>query len=178
MIFKQSLPHFDGLFEVQLEMHEDSRGWFAEAFNRKAWEKAGLDPAIDQVNFSTSREGGTFRGLHYQIAPFAQTKTVFCVRGRILDVVVDLRPGSPTYLKHYSMELHHSRDIGIRVPPGFAHGWYSIYPDSQIMYLVKGAWSKEHERGVRWDDPTFGITLPGPVYDIQDRDKKWPLIRP
>lgn len=178
MIFRKSIPHFDGLFEVHLEMHDDSRGWFAEAFNKNAWEKAGLDPTIDQVNFSTSREGGTFRGLHYQIAPFAQTKTVFCVRGKILDIVVDMRPDSPTYLKHYSIELHHSRDIGIHVPPGFAHGWYSIYPDSQIMYLVKGAWSKEHERGVRWNDPALHITLPGPVYDIHARDMDWPLIRP
>lgn len=171
-------PFLKGLLVVDLQVHLDSRGWFAEAFNKNAWEKVGLDPTIDQINFSTSREAGTFRGLHYQADPYAQTKTVFCVRGRIVDIVVDVRRDSPTYLKSFKIELDPGIGTGIYVPPGFAHGWYSLEYDSQIMYLVKGAWSKEHERGLCFYDPALKLELPGPVRVVQDRDREWPLIHP
>lgn len=176
MIFRPT--DFEGLFLVELESHRDERGFFAEAFNLKTSWMAGLASEFDQVNFSESKRAGTFRGLHYQVAPNPQTKTVFCTRGKIVDIAVDMRRESPTYLKHYKITLDPDCGLGLYVPKGFAHGWYSLLPDSQIMYLVNGLWSKNDERGVRYDDPAIKLEIHEQITTIQERDRNWPLLSP
>ena len=165
-----------GLLLVELESHKDERGAFAEVFNIRSSRRAGLASEVDQVNFSTSKLAGTFRGLHYQVSPNPQTKTVFCIRGKIIDIAVDLRRDSQTYLKNYKAVLDENCGFGLYIPRGFAHGWYSLEPDSQIMYLVNGLWSKSDERGIRYDDPAIKLKIPGEVMTIQERDRNWPLL--
>lgn len=168
MIF-QKTP-FDGLMSLAMEIHRDERGAFAEGFNIREF---GL--RLDQVNFSTSARKGTFRGLHYQ-DPNPQTKVVFCVAGTAIDVVVDMRLASRTYRKYLMFMLTPENARGVLVPAGFAHGWLSVEDRSQIIYFVEGAWSKQDERGVRYDDPAIGIDLPTPVSIVAPRDLQWPLL--
>src|SRR5258706_15781425 len=134
MIFHKA--SLDGVLRLDLDVHRDARGSFAEAWNLR-----DSSFKIDQVNFSMSMLKGTFRGLHYQ-DPNGQTKIVFAVRGSVLDVVVDVRNDSPTYLKHVTFELTPDNGAGVLIPKGFAHGWLSLEDRSQICYLVEGPWSK------------------------------------
>lgn len=168
ILHKTELP---GLLLVDLEVHADERGWFYEGFNVRQF-----NLRADQVNFSMSARKGTFRGLHYQAGSAAQTKLVFAVRGRALDVVVDVRPESPTYLKSMKFELHPDSGKGVFVPPGFAHGWLSLEENSQIIYLVEGAWSKADERGLRYDDKALDLKFPMPVTVVSPRDAEWPVL--
>ena len=131
-----------GLLRIDLDVHRDARGGFAEAWNIR-----DSSFHIHQVNFSMSVLKGTFRGLHYQ-DPNPQTKIVFAVRGAVLDVVVDVRKDSPTYLKSFQLELTPDNGAGLYVPAGFAHGWMSLEDRSQICYLVEGAWDRESEREI------------------------------
>lgn len=166
----------EGLFLVTIPRHFDDRGHFFEGFNRKKFQDLGLKSDLDQVNFSFSRRPKTLRGLHYQKAPRAQTKFVLCNSGAIVDIVVDVRPESPTYLKSKIFAMTKNSLFGVYVPEGFAHGWLSLSVDCGIMYFVNGFWSKEHELGVRYDDPAVNLTLD--VREANERDLSWPLIRP
>lgn len=162
-----------GVFAVDMVARRDPRGWFGEAFNFKN------DPLqAHQVNFSQSLKAGTFRGLHYQ-EPNGQTKLVYCVRGQALDLVVDVRPESPTYLECVRFTLGPHEGKGVLVTPGFAHGWLSLEDDSQIVYMVEGLWSLKDEKGLRFDDPAISPSLKSlPISVISDRDKTWPLVTP
>lgn len=164
-----------GLYFVELDQKVDERGWFAEAWNAGILEKKNLERRIDQVNFSTSEKKGTFRGYHYQAAPAGQTKVVFCVRGCVNDVAIDIRRGSRTYLQGLQLRLTPEAGLGLYIPPGFAHGYLSLEDDSQIVYLVNGPWSPSHERGVRYNDPALPFKLPG-VEVVGKRDRAWPLV--
>jgi len=171
MIFHKT--NLEGLLLLEMELCHDHRGWFSEGWNAK-----NSNFRVDQVNFSTSPLKGTFRGLHYQADPHGQVKIVFCVRGKVEDVVVDIRSDSPTYLRSVKVELAPDNGRAVFIPKGFAHGWLSMEPYSQIIYLVEGPWNKESERGLRYDDPAIDLSLPAPVKVISSRDAQWPVIIP
>ena len=140
----------------------DDRGWFSETYNARSFKSAGIDAAFVQDNHSLSGPVGTLRGLHFQRAPHAQGKLVRCVRGRIFDVVVDLRAGSPTYGKSVSVELTAAGGEQLWVPVGFAHGFATLEPDCEVIYKVTDFYAPDCEGGIRWDDPDIGIAWPLP----------------
>ena len=135
----------------------DERGYFAETYHADKWAAAGIGVTFVQDNQSLSAEVGTIRGLHYQLAPYAQGKLVRVLQGRVLDVAVDIRRSSPTFGQHVSAELTADGGEQIFVPPGFAHGFATLEPDTVVAYKVSGVYSPESERGIRFDDPDLGI---------------------
>lgn len=140
----------------------DDRGWFAETFSAHRWAEAGIAGSFVQDNHSYSRDVGTLRGLHFQTPPFAQGKLVRCVRGAVWDVAVDLRKGSPTYGGHVAAELTAEAGTQIWVPAGFAHGFVTLRPDSEVEYKVTAYYSPTHDSGLAWDDPDLAIPWPLP----------------
>jgi len=137
---------------------EDNRGWFMETYSKRVIKKdIGIDINFVQQNYSYSRYKGTLRGLHFQNNPMAQTKLVRCIRGRIFDVVVDIRKKSPTYLKWISVELSEENKTQILIPKGFAHGFLTLTDNVEVQYEVDEFYSKEHDRSIRFDDPDIGI---------------------
>ena len=140
----------------------DERGWFSETYNTRKWSTLLGELSFVQDNESYSRQVGTVRGLHYQRPPFAQAKVVRCMRGSILDVAVDLRAGSPTYGQAVSFELSASGGQQIFIPIGFAHGFITLEPDTEIAYKVSQYYAPDHEFGLKWDDPDLAINWPTP----------------
>lgn len=169
--------HLKDLSIIHLEDFKDSRGSFYEAFNFNKLSELGHTFRLDQVNVSMSREMGTVRGMHWQEVPFGQIKMVRCIQGEILDVVVDIRPESPTYLKYKSIWMKGNDLQLVYVPHGFAHGWQAIKDFSQIEYFVSGNWEKSAERGIQPEDPAVGIIWPKPVVNVHPRDASWPLLK-
>jgi dTDP-4-dehydrorhamnose 3,5-epimerase len=135
----------------------DARGWFAETWTADRLAGHGLDARFVQENQSLSRSAGTVRGLHCQVPPFAQAKLVRVARGRVLDVVVDVRRGSPTYGRHVSAALSGETGLQIYVPVGYLHGFVTLEAETEVVYKVTGGYDRASERGVRWDDPVLGI---------------------
>lgn len=156
----------------------DDRGFFSETFNARTMEAAGLPTAFVQDNHSLSRPVGTVRGLHFQLAPFAQDKLVRVVRGAILDVAVDLRLGSPTYGQHVSAVIDAEAWNQILVPVGFAHGFCTLTPDTEVVYKVTAPYSPEHDRGLLWNDPALGIDWPVAPDQalLSDKDRRLPTL--
>ncbi len=154
----------------------DPRGFFSEVYNWKAWSDAGIETVFVQDNHSLSAERGVVRGLHYQIPPMAQDKLVRVVRGAILDVAVDIRPGSATFGKHVSAVLSESNWQQIFVPRGFAHGFVTLDPNTEVVYKVSDYYSPGHERGICWDDPDLGIDwgIDPARAVLSDRDQRLP----
>ena len=142
---------------VSPKKHGDHRGFFSEVYNAKAWAQAGLDYAFVQDNHSYSAEVGVIRGLHFQLEPFGQTKLVRVAKGRILDVAVDLRSGSPTFGQHVAVELSAANWRQLLVPVGFAHGFCTLEPDCEVLYKVTNLYSPAHDRGLAFDDPGLGV---------------------
>ena len=140
--------------------HSDERGFFSEVYNQAALAAAGIDIVFVQDNHSLSVPQGTVRGLHFQTPPFAQAKLVRVLRGAILDVAVDLRRSSPTFGQHVSAVLSAAEGNQILVPVGFAHGFATLEPDTEILYKVSAPYSREHDRGLLWNDPALGISWP------------------
>jgi dTDP-4-dehydrorhamnose 3,5-epimerase len=165
-----------GAFIIDLERREDSRGFFARAFCQHEFEAHGLKPVIAQANLAYNHRKGTLRGMHFQIPPAAETKLVRCTRGAILDIIVDLRPESPTYLRHTSVELTADNHRGFYVPERFAHGYQVLADETETSYQVGEFYSPPHERALRYDDPRLGLTWPLPVTVISDKDKIAPLL--
>ncbi|MEW5424694.1 dTDP-4-dehydrorhamnose 3,5-epimerase [Amorphus sp. 3PC139-8] len=158
--------------------HGDERGFFSETFNARLIEQAGLPTGWVQDNHSLSRQVGTVRGLHYQTPPFAQDKLVRVVRGRIFDVAVDLRRSSDTYGQYVAEEISAENWCQFFVPKGFAHGFCTLEPDTEVLYKVTDFYAPDHDFGIAWDDPTIGIDWPG-VCDpdtLSGRDRTHPHL--
>lgn len=164
----------EGAYLVDLNKIGDERGFFARLFCQDEFKKHGLEANIKQANNSFSVEKGTLRGLHYQLFPKEETKLVRCVRGSLYDVIVDLRPHSPTFKSAYGTVLSADNRLMLYVPKGFAHGFLTLEPNSEILYLVSEFYSKELERGIRWDDPSFDIQWPSQPTVISERDRSHP----
>lgn len=174
MIFTET--NLPGAFVVDLDLHEDDRGFFARSFCREEFVAAGLRPTIEQMNVSYTRRAGTLRGMHYQVAPALESKLIRCTAGAILDVIVDMRTDSSTYLQHFAVELTPANHRAIYVPPLFAHGHQTLVDDSEITYAVSEAYTVGAERGLRYDDPALGLSWPLPVSVISQKDAAWPLF--
>jgi dTDP-4-dehydrorhamnose 3,5-epimerase len=165
-----------GAFIVDLEPRADERGFFARAFCAREFEAHGLKPIVAQGSLSSSARKGTIRGMHYQVAPATECKFVRCVRGAVHDVIVDLRPESPTYLQHVSVELSADNRRALYVPEMFAHGHQALTDDAELFYLMSEYHVPGAERGLRYDDPALHIPWPLPVTSISERDAGWPLL--
>src|SRR5215813_1365642 len=150
-----------GVRLVHLKVHGDGRGFFMESYKATDWRPILGDRTFIQDNQSLSSEAGTVRGLHYQMPPFAQAKLVQALRGRILDVAVDLRRSSPTFGRHVTVELAAGDGQQLFVPEGFAHGFMTLEPDSMVAYKVTNGYEPKAERGIAWDDPDLAIAWPG-----------------
>ena len=159
---------------VTLYPYSDERGYFARAFCREEFEAHGIDPAVAQVNTVFSIRKGTLRGLHYQTEPHAETKFVRCIRGAIYDMMVDMRPGSPTYLQHFGTELSAENRRMTFVPENVAHGYLTLAPDTEACYMVGAPYAADYELGIRYNDPALGIDWPIPVEVVSDKDTHWP----
>ncbi len=159
-----------GVFLVEIEPAADDRGFFARLQCPDEFARAGLRFAPVQTSLSRNLAAGTLRGMHYQAAPMAETKLVRVVRGRALDVVVDLRPDSPTYRRWEGIELSAEGGRAVFIPEGIAHGFLTLEPDTDVLYQIGPAYTPGHDRGVRWNDPAFAIAWPMAPRVISDRD--------
>lgn len=167
-----------GAYLIELEKRSDDRGFFARLFCTQEFAKHGLETTFVQANNSLSRDQGTLRGLHYQLEPHAETKLVRCVQGSFYDVILDLRPNSPTFGKSYGAVLSQENRTMMYVPKGFAHGFITLEPNSEVLYFVTTPYSQTNERGIRWNDPTFSIAWPEEPRVLSDRDAKQPNFDP
>lgn len=169
----------DGAFLVDICRVEDRRGFFARAWSADEFTAIGLPAAINDVNLSLNSRKGTIRGMHYQLPPHAEAKFVRCVSGALYDVIIDLRPDSPTFLKWAGFEIDAATCQAVFVPAGCAHGMQALADDTGMLYMTTGKYHPESERGIRWDDPFFSIIWPvmdDPV--LSDKDLSWPGFEP
>lgn len=161
---------------IDLEKREDDRGFFARFFCSKEFEGEGLEKGFVQVNNSLSKDKGTLRGIHYQVAPKEEVKLVRCIKGSFYDVIVDLRKNSPTFKQWFGAELSAENRRMMYVPKGFGHAFLTLEEDSEALYMVSEYYSPEHERGVRWNDPAIGIQWPFKPNVISEKDEKHPNL--
>lgn len=173
MIFHRTeLP---GAFVIELERLEDERGYFARAWSTTEFREHGLAADVVQGNLAYNHRRGTLRGMHYQVEPHQEAKLIRCTAGAIFDVVIDLRPASPTYRRWTAVELRPGDGRMFYVPEGFAHGYQTLEDETEVFYLVSEFHSPASERGVRWDDPAFAVDWP-PVGRriVSEKDRRWP----
>lgn len=175
MIFHPLTLH--GAFRIALDPRGDDRGFFARLFCTEEFRAHGLVPEVVQMNTSFSREAGTVRGLHFQRAPAAESKVVRCLKGAIRDVIVDLRAGSPQFGQWEAVVLTAENRDMIYVPPGFAHGFQTLLPDTELLYLHGAAYSPDHEGGLAHDDTDLAIDWALPVINLSPRDVALPRLR-
>ncbi len=171
MIFVET--RLNGAFIIDLERREDSRGFFARAFCQDEFKQHGLKPVIVQANIAFNHRKGTIRGMHFQFPPAAETKLVRCTRGAILDIIVDLRPESPTYLQHAAVELNQANYRALYVPERFAHGYQVLCDETDTSYQVGEFYTPGTEGGLLYNDPRLGLQWPLPVSVISDKDRVW-----
>ncbi len=174
MIFTET--KLKGAFVIDLEQRFDSRGFFARAFCQKEFEAHGLKPIIAQANVAHNVRKGTLRGMHFQFPPVAETKLVRCTRGAILDIIVDLRPESPTYLQHLEDELDEENQRALYVPERFAHGYQTLCDNTDTNYQVGEFYTPSVEAGLMYNDPRLGLKWPLPVSVISDKDQKFKML--
>lgn len=163
-----------GAFIVEPELKHDARGLFARTWCREEFAAHGLNVAVAQCNLSFTERRGTVRGLHYQDAPHQEAKLVRCVRGAMHDVILDLRPHSPTFRRHFAVELREGTYRMLYVPEGVAHGFQTLTDGTEVAYQMSELYRPDAQRGVRWDDPAFAIPWPEPVRLVSDRDRSFP----
>src|SRR5690242_4553693 len=171
MIFTET--KLKGAYIIDIERREDSRGFFGRAFCQKEFEAHGLKPIIAQANVAFNIKKGTVRGMHFQYPPAAETKLVRCTRGAILDIIVDLRPESPTYLDHITVELSEDNQSALYVPERFAHGYQTLCDNTDTSYQVGEFYTPSAEGGLMYNDPQLGLKWPLPVSCISDKDQKF-----
>jgi dTDP-4-dehydrorhamnose 3,5-epimerase len=171
MIFTET--KLQGAFVIDIERREDSRGFFARVFCQHEFDAHGLKPTIAQANVAYNRKKGTLRGMHFQFPPAPETKLVRCTRGAILDIIVDLRPESPTYLQHVAVELSEENCRALYVPERFAHGYQVLRDDTETSYQVGEFYTPGSEGGLLYSDPRLGLQWPLPVGEISDKDQVW-----
>lgn len=167
-----------GAFVVELERREDQRGFFARTWCKQEIEAAGLDSRLSQASLSHNRRKGILRGMHWQAAPHAEVKLVRCTRGAIWDAIVDLRPGSPTYTRHFGVELTAETGRALYIPEGFAHGFVTLSEDTDVFYQMSVNYHADSARGARWNDPAFGIEWPLLEPLLHPRDASYPDFVP
>lgn len=163
-----------GAYIIDLQKLEDERGFFARSFCRREFESHGLNPNVVQCNVSFNDKRGTMRGMHYQVKPFEEAKLVRCTRGSIYDVIVDLRPESPTFKIHFGLELTAHNRLALYIPEGFAHGFLTLEDNTEVFYQMSEFYAPETARGFRYDDPFFAIPWPQEIQVISDRDRTYP----
>lgn len=175
MVFTET--KLSGAHVIEPEKLEDERGVFARVFCQNEFKAHGLNPRLAQCSISYNRRSGTLRGMHYQAAPHEETKLVRCTAGAIYDVVVDLRPGSRTFRQWVGVELTAQDRKMLYIPAGLAHGFQTLQADTEVFYQISEFYHPECARGIRWNDPTFGIVWPLPDPFMSDRDRTYPLWR-
>lgn len=173
---------FSGLLILEPTVHRDERGFFLESFREDFFKTQGIDFKCLQSNQAMSTDKGVLRGLHFQLPPKTQAKLVWVSAGEVLDVVVDLRQNSPTYGKHYSVHLSATNFRRLFIPKGFAHGYFTLTPNSEFNYIIDEYYAPEHEAGILWSDPYLDINWPLQILDglnpiVSDKDKKWPRLK-
>jgi len=166
----------DGLSLIKPKIYGDDRGFFMEIFARKDFDVAGIRMEIVQINHSRSVRG-VLRGLHFQHHPYQQAKLVRCIRGKVLDVAVDVRPGSKSFGEHFSADLSESNRFLLYVPRGFAHGFVVLSETAEVEYAVDNAYAPDHEGGVIWNDPDLAVRWPIETPNLSEKDRKWPRLR-
>ncbi len=172
MIFTETkLP---GAYVIEVEKREDQRGFFGRTFCREEFEAHGLNSQVVQCNTSFNKRKGTLRGMHFQAVPFAEAKLVRCTSGSIYDVIIDLRPASRTFKRHFAVELSAANQRMLYIPENMAHGFQTLEDDTEVFYQMSQMFSAEHARGVRWNDPAFGIEWPADERIITERDRNYP----
>ena len=172
MTFRQTkLP---GVFEIEMQLNSDDRGFFARSWCQKEFKDHGLNGNLVQCSVSLNLRKGTLRGVHYQEAPFAETKVVRCTAGAIYNVVLDLRERSPTFKQWFTKELSAENRLSLYIPAGCAHGFLTLTDESEVLYQMSEFYHPEAGRGVRWNDPAFRIAWPGKVEVISERDRNYP----
>lgn len=167
-----------GAHVIELEKRGDERGFFARLFCQEEFASHGLATRIVQANNSASAHRGTLRGFHYQLAPKAEAKLVRCIRGALHDVIIDLRRDSPTFGRHFGAELTSENRRMLYVPKGFAHAFLTLEDATEVIYLVDEFYSPDRERGIRWNDPKFGIQWPIEPVVISEKDRSYPNFEP
>lgn len=178
MIFTET--KLKGAYIITLEPIEDNRGFFARTFCRKEFESHGLNPDFVQCNISFNKKKGTLRGMHYQATPYEEAKLVSCIKGAIYDVIIDLRSDSPSYCQWLVVELTaHSllpttNPKMLYIPEGFAHGFLTAMDNTEVFYQMSEFYMPEYARGIRWNDPAFGIHWPDNIVVISERDEQYP----
>ncbi len=153
-VLKTDIP---GLLIIETVKHGDIRGWFVEHYNKERYVASGITNDFVQDNHSYSAKKGTLRGIHFQNDPYSQAKLVYCIRGKVLDIAVDLRKGSPTYLKHHAIELSEENSLQFLVPRGFGHGFITLTDDAEFVYKVDNPYAPDFDRSIRYDDPDIAI---------------------
>jgi dTDP-4-dehydrorhamnose 3,5-epimerase len=165
-----------GAFIIEPQPIHDNRGFFAYLFDAHEAASHGLATQLAQVKLSYNDRKGTVRGMHYQAAPALESKLVRCIRGAVYDIIVDMRPDSPTYLQHIGVELNTDNRRALYVPPLFAHGYQTLCDECEVVYQVDTFYAPEHERGVRYDDPLLRLRWPIAVNAVSRKDQTWPLL--
>lgn len=165
-----------GAYVVDVEPREDDRGLFTRTYCAREFAELGLEQLGAQSNLSSNHVAGTLRGMHYQLPPAAEAKLVRCARGAIVDVIVDMRDDSPTYLRHFMVELTEENRRALYVPPMFAHGYQALENGTEVVYQVSEFYTPGSERGLPYDDPAIGIHWPMRVTAISDKDNSWPAL--
>jgi dTDP-4-dehydrorhamnose 3,5-epimerase len=163
-----------GAFIIQPERLDDHRGFFARTWCQREFEAHGLNPCLVQCSISFNKKKGTLRGMHYQVAPYAEAKLVRCTSGAIYDVIIDLRPNSPTFKQYVAVVLTAENRTLFYVPEGVAHGFQTLEDNSEVFYQMSAFYTPEYARGVRWDAPAFGIEWPSDERIILERDRNYP----
>jgi dTDP-4-dehydrorhamnose 3,5-epimerase len=166
----------NGAYVLDLERHEDERGFFARAFCRKEFAAIGADVVIAQVNVASNRRKGTVRGMHFQYPPAQESKLVRCTRGVMLDVIVDLRPESATFLEHVAVELSEDNRRALFVPERCAHGYQTLCDATDMLYATSEFYTPAAEGGLAYDDPRLAIAWPLPISLVSERDRGWPTV--